>query len=91
MLVVCGGKLKLIAVIEEPAVVEKILKHIGLDPQPPPRAQARRVDLFEDMEAARASAGFYGAEAAARLWHTDRAKTDDVAPCMARDLPEFAG
>ena len=41
----CGGKLKLIAVIEEPAVIEKILKHIGLDPQPPPRA--RRVDLLE--------------------------------------------
>ena len=43
----CGGKLKLIAVIEEPAVIEKILMHIGLDPQPPPRAKARRVDLFQ--------------------------------------------
>ena len=43
----CGGKLKLIAVIEEPAVIEKILKHIGLDPQPPPRARAWRVDLLE--------------------------------------------
>ena len=44
----CGGKLKLIAVIEEPTVIEKILKHIGLDPQPPPRAAARRrVDLLE--------------------------------------------
>jgi hypothetical protein len=44
----CGGKLKLVAVIEEPAVIEKILKHIGLDPQPPPRAPARkRVDLLE--------------------------------------------
>ena len=42
----CGGKLKLIAVIEEPAVIEKILKHIGLDP-PPPRANARRVDMFQ--------------------------------------------
>jgi hypothetical protein len=42
----CGGKLKLIAVIEEPAVIEKILKHIGLDPQPPPRAKARRVELY---------------------------------------------
>jgi hypothetical protein len=42
----CGGKLKLIAVIEEPAVIEKILKYIGLNPQPPPRAKARRVDLF---------------------------------------------
>jgi len=43
----CGGKLKLIAVIEEPAVIEKILKHIGLDPQPQPRVKARRVELFE--------------------------------------------
>jgi hypothetical protein len=42
----CGGKLKLIAVIEEPAVIEKILTHLGLSPQPPPRAKARRVDLF---------------------------------------------
>ena len=48
----CGGKLKLIAVIEEPDVIEKILKHIGLDPQPPPRAKPRRVDLFEAVEAA---------------------------------------
>ena len=44
--------MKLIAVIEEPAVSEKILKHIGLDPQPPPRERARRVDLFEAVEAA---------------------------------------
>ena len=43
----CGGKLKLIAVIEEPAVIEKILTHLGLSAQPPPRAPARRVDLFQ--------------------------------------------
>ena len=44
----CGGKLKLIAVIEEPDVIEKILKHIRLDPQPPPRTPARkREDLLE--------------------------------------------
>jgi Putative transposase len=42
----CGGKLKRIAVLEAPAVIEKILTHIGLSPQPPPRAKARRVDLF---------------------------------------------
>ena len=48
----CGGKLKRIAVIEEPAVIGKILTHIGLDPQPPPRAPARRVDLFQGFEAA---------------------------------------
>ena len=38
----CGGKLQLIAVIEEPAVVGKLLMPIGLDPQPPPIAPARR-------------------------------------------------
>ena len=44
----CGGKLKLIAVIEEPAVIEKILTHLGLSPQPPPRAPARRLALLFD-------------------------------------------
>jgi hypothetical protein len=38
--------LKLIALIEAPAGIEKILAHIRLDPQPPPRAEARRVDVF---------------------------------------------
>jgi Putative transposase len=38
----CGGKLKLVAVIEEPAVIEKILTHLGLSPQPPPRTPARK-------------------------------------------------
>lgn len=42
----CGGKLKLFAIIEESAVIEKSLKHIGLDPQPPSRVKARRVELF---------------------------------------------
>ena len=43
----CGGKLKIIAVIEEPAVTARILTHLGLAAQPPPRAPARRVDLFQ--------------------------------------------
>ena len=42
----CGGKLNIIAVIEEPDVIERILTHLGLCAQPPPRAPARRVDLF---------------------------------------------
>ncbi len=41
-----GSNTKRIAVIEEPAVIEKILMHIALDPQPPPRAKTRRADLF---------------------------------------------
>ena len=30
----CGGKLKFVAVIEQPGVIEKILTHLGLSPQP---------------------------------------------------------
>ena len=43
----CGGQLKLIAAIEEPAAIARILTHLGLAAQPPPRAPAVRVDLFE--------------------------------------------
>ena len=43
----CGGQLKFIAAIEEPAVIARILTHLGLAAQPPPRAPARRVDLFQ--------------------------------------------
>ena len=38
----CGGdKLKIIAAILERPVIDKILTHLGLDPQPPPRGRAR--------------------------------------------------
>jgi len=38
----CGaGELKIIAAILERPVIEKILTHLGLDPQPPPKGQAR--------------------------------------------------
>lgn len=43
----CGGNLKIIAAIEEPAVIERILTHLGSSAQPPPRTPARRVDLFQ--------------------------------------------
>jgi hypothetical protein len=36
-----GGELKIIAVFLERPVIEKILTHLGLDPQPPPRAPTR--------------------------------------------------
>jgi hypothetical protein len=53
-----GGKLKFVALIEEPTVIEKLLKHIGLDPPSPPVAPARRrVELFDVVEAAWESAG----------------------------------
>jgi hypothetical protein len=43
----CGGNLKIVAAIEEPALIERILTHLGLCAQPPPRIPARRVDLFQ--------------------------------------------
>jgi hypothetical protein len=36
------GELKIIAGIRERPVIEKILTHLGLDPQPPSRAPARK-------------------------------------------------
>ena len=42
----CGGReLKIIAAILERPVIEKILTHLGLPPQPPPRARAREAQL----------------------------------------------
>ena len=35
------GELKIIAAILERPVIEKILTHLGLDPQPPPEGRAR--------------------------------------------------
>jgi hypothetical protein len=40
----CGaGELKIIAAILERPVIEKILTHLCLDPQPPPRGRAREI------------------------------------------------
>ena len=43
----CGGTLKIIAVIEEPAVIVRILTHLGLPARAPPRAPARPLSLFQ--------------------------------------------
>ena len=43
----CGGKLKIIAAIEAPALIERMLTHLGLSAQPPPRTPARRIDIFQ--------------------------------------------
>ena len=37
----CGGELKIIAAILEQPVIEKILRHLGLQARAPPRAPAR--------------------------------------------------
>ena len=42
----CGGALKIIAAIEEPAVIAKILTHLGLPARAPPRSPARPLALF---------------------------------------------
>jgi len=43
----CGGALKIIAAIEEPAVICKILTHLGLPARAPPRTAARQLALFQ--------------------------------------------
>jgi hypothetical protein len=45
----CGGALKIIATIEDPPVIDKILSHLGLPTRAPPRAPARRVNLFQTI------------------------------------------
>ncbi len=42
----CGGDLKIIAAIEEPAVIVRILTHLGLPARAPLRAPARPLALF---------------------------------------------
>ncbi len=39
------GQLKFIAAILERPVIEKILAHLGLDPQPPPKGRVREAGL----------------------------------------------
>ena len=45
----CGGALKIIAAIEDPAVIVKILTHLGLPTRAPPRSPAQRFDLFQTI------------------------------------------
>jgi hypothetical protein len=48
----CGGRLRLVALIEQASVVQRILRHVGLPtevPEPrPARAQPRRLETLED-------------------------------------------
>ena len=43
----CGGEFKIIAAIEEPAVIVRILTHLGLPARAPPRSPARPLPLFQ--------------------------------------------
>jgi len=44
----CGGKVKTIACIEDPEVIQKILKHLGLDEASQTRNRSPPVGLFSD-------------------------------------------
>src|SRR5499426_3176038 len=44
----CGGALKIIAAIEDPPVIIKIVSHLGLPTHAPPRFPARPVDFIPD-------------------------------------------
>jgi hypothetical protein len=41
----CGGQLKIIAAIEDPVVIVRILRHLDLPARAPPRAPAREPSL----------------------------------------------
>jgi hypothetical protein len=43
----CGGRLKIIAAIEDPPVIAKILTHLHLPARAPPRSPARALALFQ--------------------------------------------
>jgi len=43
----CGGEFKIIAAIEEPAVIVRILTHRGLPARAPPRSPARALSFFQ--------------------------------------------
>jgi hypothetical protein len=50
----CGGRLRVLSVISEPAPVRRILEHLGLDADAPPVAGAR--DPTEEVGEADAGA-----------------------------------
>jgi len=43
----CGGEFRIIAAIEEPAVIVRILTHLGLPARAPPRSPARPLALCQ--------------------------------------------
>jgi hypothetical protein len=45
----CGGKLRVIASIEEPAVIVRILDHLGRDGEPPDPANPSRAPPQADL------------------------------------------
>jgi len=63
----CSGEFKIIAAILERPVIEKILAHLGLEPQPPPKGRAR--ESGQDFAASSAPAvGNTSPQAATATW-----------------------
>ena len=46
----CGGRLRLIALIEDPAVVQRVLRHLGLPPEIPEARPARAPPTHLDFD-----------------------------------------
>ncbi len=46
----CAGRMRVMATRIEPATVKKILAHLGLPTEPPPRARARDPPLQESFD-----------------------------------------
>jgi hypothetical protein len=59
----CGGRLRLLATIDDRAVIEKILRHLGLPAEPLAPARARAPAWLTE-----ALPGFAGAADAADVW-----------------------
>jgi hypothetical protein len=45
----CGGPVRIIASIEDPEVIQKILKHLGLDQSVDPQNRSPPVDLADQQ------------------------------------------
>jgi len=53
----CGGQLKIVAAVLESVVIERILKHLGLQARAPPRTQARERQFAHAAPEPRAEGG----------------------------------
>jgi len=47
----CGGRLRFVAAIDDAAVIDKILRHLGLPTEMPKAALARLADSLPGLEA----------------------------------------
>jgi hypothetical protein len=43
----CGGRLRIVSAIEDPAVIRKILTHLGLAPSSAPESNSEVVVVYE--------------------------------------------